>query len=332
MYVHTRRALVVAALFAIAGCSGASVPGGSSAGQSGSSTQSSVVHRGMPFVPFMRQNVMRHSAQPAFPTRKSLVFEADQAEAAVNIYKTKALPSNPAPIAMIHVAAGCPYGMAVDKTGKIYVADNCGGNDVEEYAKGSTTLSSTITSGISNPLGLAIDKNGTLYVSNYPASITEYAYGTNTPSKTVTGGGMTDPFGLALDSSGNLYIADFGASAVFELPAGGSSVTNLGLSGLGEPLGLAIDQTNGYLWETGGSGDVINIYKLGGSTSPIQTIPGNGNPYAISLELIGKPKGEVVESDLGTHDVYAYKPGQYTSYATLSNGISLPTGLLITKP
>jgi hypothetical protein len=30
--------------------------------------------------------------------------------------------------------------------------------------------------------------------------------------------------------------------------------------------------------------------------------------------------------------VYAYKNGQYTPYATLTNGIELPTGLLITKP
>ena len=158
-----------------------------------------------------------------------MLFEGDQAQAAVNIYETRALPSNPAPVATIHVATGCPYGMAKDMKGTIYVVDNCGGNDVEEYPKGSTTLMTTITDGISNPLGAAIDKSGTLYVSNFPAAITEYAYGTTTPSKTITGGGMMDPFGLALDKSGNLYIADFGATAVFELPAGGSSVTNLNL-------------------------------------------------------------------------------------------------------
>ena len=330
MHVHVRRALSVAALFAIAGCASS---GSTPLGAQGSSTGTSAVHRGVPFIPSLRLNaVPRSTVRPNYSTKKSLIFEGDQAEAAVNIYQTKKVASNPAPIATIHVAAGCPYGMAADKSGTIYVADNCGGNDVELYGKGSTTLQSTITNGISNPLGLAIDKNGTLYVSNYPASITEYAAGTSTPSKTITGGGMQDPFGLALDSSGNLYIADFGASAVFELPAGGSSVTNLNLAGLGEPLGLAVDQKNGYLWETGGSGNVINIYQLGGSTSPIETITGTGFPYAISLQNVGKPKGEVVTSDTDNHNVYAYKPGQYTSYATLNNGISLPTGLLITKP
>ena len=239
----------------------------------------------------------RHSIHSDYATNASLVFEGDQEEGAVNIYQTADLASNPAPIATIHVAAGCPYGMATDKKGKtLYVVDNCGGNDVEEYAKGSTTLKTTITDGISNPLGAAIDKNGTLYVSNYPASITEYAKGTNTPSKTITGGGMEDPFGLALDKSGNLYIADFGASAVFELPAGGSSITNLNLQDLGEPIGLAVDPATGYLWETGGEDNVINVYQLGGSTSPIETFSGHGDPYAVSLQEKGKPKDEVVTS------------------------------------
>ena len=220
--------------------------------------------------------------------------------------------------------------MATDKRRRtLYVVDNCGGNDVEEYAKGSTTLKTTITDGVSNPLGAAVDKHGTLYVSNYPAAITEYAPGTSTPSETITGGGMEDPFGLALDKSGNLYIADFGADAVFELPAGGSSVTNLNLQDLGEPIGLAIDKRTGTLWESGGEDNITNVYQLGGSTSPIETFGGNGDPYAVSLQEKGKPQGEVVESDASADAVYAYAPGSYTPYATLTNGIELPTGLLI---
>jgi hypothetical protein len=327
---RTRNVLLVAALFTAAGCSGGMTSQSSSLP---SQAASAFVHSGVPFAPpalYRAQPLKLKSA--SYPVDNSLVFEGDQEEASVNIYQTADLSSNPAPIATFKVAAGCPYGLAVDKKGTLYVADNCDGNDVEEYPKGSTTLKKTITDGISNPLGAAIDQNGTLYVSNYPAAITEYAYGTTTPSKTITGGGMEDPFGEALDSSGNLYIADFGASAVFELPAGGSSVTNLDLQDLGEPLGLAIDQKTGDLWETGGSGNIINIYKLGGSKSPIKTITGNGYPYAISLENKGKPVGEVVESDIETKAVYAYAPKTYTPYATLTNGIELPTGLLVTKP
>jgi|HubBroStandDraft_6_1064221.scaffolds.fasta_scaffold87901_2 hypothetical protein len=334
MEILPRRALVVAALFGFAGCGGAMTSQPSSLS---SQAASAFVHSGVPFAPAVARRTLPHeSGSGKYPTKKSLVFEGDQDAAAVNIYQTAHLASNPAPIASIHVAHGCPYGVAADKKGTIYVADNCPSGsflgDIEEYPKGSTTLKTTITDGVSDPLGVAIDKSGTLYVTGYPGSISEYPAGATSPSKVITGGGLVDPFGLALDSSGNLYISDFGASAVFELPAGGSSVTNLNLQDLDEPLGLAIDLKSGYLWENGGSGNVVNVYQLGGSTSPIETIAGNGFPYALALQNKGKPNGEVVESDIDSHAVYAFKPGSYTPYATLTNGIEQPTGLLITKP
>jgi hypothetical protein len=245
-----RRALVVAALFGIAGCSS-----GLTSQPSAVSSQAAAafVHSGVPVAPPVALRTFRHeSGSGKYPTKKSLLFEGDQDEAAVNIYQTRYLGRNPAPIASIHVAHGCPYGLAADKKGTIYVADNCASGsfrgDVEEYAKGSTTLKTTITDGVSDPLGIAIDKSGTLYVTGYPGgSISEYPAGATSPSKVITGGGLTDPSGITLDSSGNLYISDFGAGAVFELPAGGSSVTNLNLQELDEPIGVAIDLKSGDL-------------------------------------------------------------------------------------
>jgi sugar lactone lactonase YvrE len=336
MNVFLRGSFAAVAFFGIAACSSGTM---SQAPTLAPPNGSATVHRGVPFVPAFNYHDASRGAGALYSTKKSLVFDGDQAQAAVNILQTADLGSNPAPIATIHVAAGCPYGMAMDKKGTLYVVDNCGGNDIEEYSKGSTTLKTTITNGVSNPLGIAIDKSGTLYVSNYPASIQEYANGSTSPTKTITGGGLADPFGLALDSAGNLYIADFGASAVFELPAGGSSVTNLNLQSLGEPIGLAVDQKKGLLWETGGGDKNVNVYKLGGSTSPINQITsGFSDPYAISLENKGKPKATVVISDLYDRNsavdgsIFAYKAGQYTPYATVTNNITLPTGLLITKP
>lgn len=337
MNILLRRALVVAALFGVVGCSGGLISQPSSFS---SQAASAVLHPGVPFASqILHSAVRREPGSGKYPTKKSLVFESDQAEVAVNIYQTADLAKNPAPIASIHVAKGCPYGLAADKKGTIYVADNCGlgsfVGDIEEYPKGSTKLKTTITDGINDPSGIAIDKSGTLYVSSdSTASISEYPAGTTSPSKVITGGGMREPFGLALDSSGNLYIADFSASAVFELPAGGSSVTNLGLQDLGEPTYLTVNDKLGYLWETGGALGTISVYQLGGSAYPIETLSGTGSayPYAISLENKGKPKGEVVESDVDTGAVYAFKPGSYTPYATLTNGVELPTGLLITRP
>jgi sugar lactone lactonase YvrE len=335
-----RRVLIVAALFFVAGCGGGSSTSGPLAPVSTAQVQSRVsrsivpnsfVHAGVPFLFGAPNRAARQSGPgPSYLTNVALVFEADQSEAAVNVYKAGALASNPAPIATLALPVGCPYGMAMDKTGALYVATNCSGNTVEEYPKGKTTPKVTITDGISNPLGLTIDTAGTLYVSNYPGAITEYKFGKTSPSKTITGQGLTDPFGLALDAKGNLYVADFGASQVFEIPAGTSKVKPLGLQDLTEPLGVAIDPKNGDLWVTDGSGDKVNVYKEGSKT-PSQTITaGYTFPYAVSVYTTGSTVVSNINSS--PTELYAYAPNTYTSYATVTNGVDLPTGVLWAKP
>jgi DNA-binding beta-propeller fold protein YncE len=317
-----RRAMIIAAPMLFAGCAGSGTP---------ASTAQGVAGVGVPFTSVASHKVGTYGAvRPSYTAKKSLLFEADLATDTVNIYKTGALSSNSAPIATFHTASGCPDGLAIDDKGTLYVADECNGNDIEEFPKGSTTEKKAIT-GISNPSGLIIDKTGTLYVSTYPASIEEYPYGSKSPSQIITGQGLTDPFGLALDKNDNLYVADFGAHQVFEIPYGTTTVTALNLQDLVEPLGVAVDEKTGDLWVTDGQGNKINVYQLG-QTTPIQTISGNGFPYAASAQNAHKPLGTVVTSDITADAVYAFKSGSYTPYATLTNGVGEPISLLIAKP
>ncbi|MFY9739773.1 MAG: hypothetical protein WAK11_12070 [Candidatus Cybelea sp.] len=330
MTLSTRRAFVVAALFTIAGCGGST--GQSSLAPSGT-TSSAVSRLTVPtgaFFPVAHHAAVQRSIHATYSTKKSLLFETDFSDYSVNIFRTSQLSAgDPSPIATItEPTGGCPYDMALDKKKTLYLADQCL-NQVEEYPKGSTTLKTTITDGLSAPTGLAIDKNNTLYVSLVESGeIQEYANGSTSPTKTVTG--MSEPFGISLDSSGNLYIPDFGCECVWELPAGGSSVTNLGLQDLTEPLQSAVDQKTGYLWVTDGSGDRVQVYKLG-STTPVETIAGQGFPYSVSVQNQGKPVGEAVYGDEGNDDVYAFKPNSYTPFATVTDA-GEPTGSLLSKP
>jgi hypothetical protein len=330
MNLSMRRIFVYATLFALAGCGGATGQSSLAPGASSFIANRLTVPAGASFSVVPRAGVRRAVGPATYPTKKSLLFESDFTNDIVNIYKTSELAKNPSPIATItEPSGGCPYDLALDKKKTLYLADSCL-NQIEEYPKGSTTVSKTITNGISSPLGVAIDKNQTLYVSVVPSEIQEYAAGSTTPTKTVTGGGMSEPFGLSLDSSGNLYIADFGAEAVFELPAGGSSVQNLGLQDLVEPLQTAVDQKTGFLWVTDGDGDKVNVYKPG-STSPAKSIAGIRFPYSVTVQNVGRPDGMAAYGDGSLDAVFLFKPGKYNSFAELTT-TGDPTGLLLSKP
>jgi sugar lactone lactonase YvrE len=86
-----------------------------------------------------------------------------------------------------------PYGIALDSSGNIYVADE-GAASVFVYP----------------PLA-SLPKQ-----PNYPNV---------TPIATISGNntGLSGPYGIALDSSGNIYVADFSANSVFTYPALGGT-------------------------------------------------------------------------------------------------------------
>ena len=65
-----------------------------------------------------------------------------------------------------------PYGMAVDATGNIYVA-NYGSSTISKYNSSGTYVGTFGSSTISNPAGLAFGASGNAYVLNYNRTIME---------------------------------------------------------------------------------------------------------------------------------------------------------------
>lgn len=263
----------------------------------------------------------------AYAVRRPLIFEADEYEDAVNVYRAYRISKHEAPIAQIPTGGG-PYGLAMDTAGTLYVAQYYAWT-VSEYAKGSTTATTVIADGLQNPYGVAVDRHGTLFVSNNPGWISVYPYGSTNPSATITGEGLQHPAGLAVDEAGNLFIADLGAAKVFEVPAGTETVIQLQLADLVHPIGIAINQQSGEMWLTDGT--QVNVYSAG-SQYPSHVITGFANAYAISIQNNGSAKGAATLADSNADRVYAFKPGQYTPYAWFDKGMEQPTGVLIVKP
>ena len=118
------------------------------------------------------------------------------------------------------------WGIALDDSENIYVANSNDTGAITVYAPGSNGNVSPIqditgsNTGLNNPWAVAIDSvNGDIYAANGPeeesneSTITAYSPGANgnvAPIATIggTNTGLLDPQGLALDASGNIYVGN----------------------------------------------------------------------------------------------------------------------------
>jgi uncharacterized protein (TIGR03437 family) len=188
-----------------------------------------------------------------------------------------------------------PTGIAIDKSGNIYIADGLN-NRVRKVSGGViSTVAGNGTAGytgdkgaatsaeLNNPIGLALDSSGNLYIADSAnnvvrmvsssGTITTFA-GNNTAgysgdSALATGAQLFNPVGVAADSAGNVYIADTGNNVIRQVYKGNIVTYALGFA---HPDGVAVDAAgNIYVADT--QGRRIVEYSAGGVYT---TIAGNG--------------------------------------------------------
>lgn len=167
---------------------------------------------------------------------KNLLYVGNSSTNAVNIYSTQGQDQQP--IGVIANGVNAPQGLAVDRTGNLYVA-NSASNTVTLYQPGQTSPSTTYSNGVSTPYGVAVGADGTVYIANQTGgpggvgSVTEYPKGSINPSKTITQTGLF-AFAVALDAAGNLYVSWYDtsvfATSVFKYAPNSTAGTNLNLN------------------------------------------------------------------------------------------------------
>ena len=159
----------------------------------------------------------------------------------------------PAPKATLYY----PYGVAVDASGNIYIADSYNQRIRKVAANGTiTTVAGTNGSGYSGDggaainsmlncaWGVAVDSSGNLYIADtWNSRIRKVA--TSGIITTVAGGGyggdgsvaikasLSYPEGAAVDSLGNLYIADSGNNRIRKVDTNGIITTVAGTNSAG---------------------------------------------------------------------------------------------------
>ncbi|MCB4792555.1 MAG: carboxypeptidase regulatory-like domain-containing protein [Elusimicrobia bacterium] len=162
-----------------------------------------------------------------------------------------------------------PFGVAVDASGNIYIADNGNHRIRKVNASGIiTTISGTGTAGFSgdggsatsaqlaSPRGVAVDISGNVYIAdsgnqrirkiNASGIITTIA-GTGTADYSRDGviailAQLNSPSGAAVDASGNVYIADYGNHRIRKVNTSGiiSTIAGTGTAGYAGDGGSAV--------------------------------------------------------------------------------------------
>jgi hypothetical protein len=177
-----------------------------------------------------------------------------------------------------------PFGVAVDGSGNVFVADDI--NDrVVELLGGGTQVTLPFT-GLNSPLGMAVDGAGDVFVADTSNDrVVELPAGGT--QVTLPFSGLSSPRGVAIDRAGDVFVADYLNNRVVELPAGGTQVT-LPFSGLSGPWGLAVD----------GAGDV---FVADSSNNRVVELPAGGTPATLPFSGLNQPGGVAVD---GVGDVF----------------------------
>lgn len=189
-----------------------------------------------------------------------------------------------------------PEGVAVDKTGNVYVADTSSSTIRKITPAGLVTtfagspgqdglVDGTGTAArFSFPENISIDKSGNLYVADTANSlvrkITSKGVVTTVPTPGVV---LSSIYDVAVDSTGNIFVADAGNNRIVKISStgvasvfagngnfGSTDGTGTGAT-LGFPSGLAIDASNNVIFSDGGNNTIRRITPAG----VVTTVAGN---------------------------------------------------------
>jgi len=288
-------------------------------------------------------------------TSKEVVYVADaghnrvlrvdvhptQAIAPLFRYQMRAYAANSTAQRSIGHGLKTPTGIAVDRKGRVYIADSGHGQIVTVDKQGNQEV---FTSGLQNPQAVFIDPFGNVWVTDTGRGIVCKFAATEDGSagtRTIYKAGLDHPSGIAVDSANNVFISNTGRDEVLEFRANGEEVmvegefahpTALAVNGSGHafvanqitseisvitPLYIrekynTAPSTNGTAIALLKNGDVIVVSQRGGTVEQLSP-----SKRVVLASGFDHPHGVVVTS---LDEIYVSEPTTGTIYQVLKNG------------
>ena len=179
-------------------------------------------------------------------------------------------PGTPSTLAQVNGHFNGLYGVAVDASGNVFVADDANNKVKEIVAAGGYVTVNTLAvdnGNFSSPTAVAVDGAGNVFVTgggdNTVKEIVAVGGYTTVNTLAVANGHFNAPGGVAVDGSGNLFISDWGNSLVKEIVAAGGYTTVNTLA----PAYSGSTPTTGFSAPSG-----VEWMAAGTSSSPIKAI------------------------------------------------------------
>jgi DNA-binding beta-propeller fold protein YncE len=233
-----------------------------------------------------------------------------------------------------------PWGVAVDASGSVYVADQ-GNNRIQKFTREGAFVTQFGAHGTANgqfnsPSGVAVDATGNIYVTDeYNHRIQKFdsagQFVTKWGSLGFGNGQFYLPCGLALDDSANVYVADQGNYRIQKFTNSGAYVTQW-VSDFSDPVGAAVD-AGGHVYVVDYGNSVIESFTRDGTY--LNTWGGDpasllSSPRGVAADVHGKVY--VTDSDNDRLQVFSGDGTFLTQWGTAGTGdgqFRFPSGVAV---
>jgi sugar lactone lactonase YvrE len=233
-------------------------------------------------------------------------------------------PFGPGPlITLASSGLNGPYGVAVDGSGNVYVADSQN-SVIREWNASTQQMTTLVSSGLNVPSGVAVDNSGNIYIADTVNNAIKKWNASTQQVTTLVSSGLNGPSSVAVDGSGNVYIADTLNGAIKEWSASTQQVTALVSSGLFLPFGVAVDGSgNVYIADT--FNNAIREWSV--STQQVTTLVSSGLKSPRGVAVDGSGNIYIADTLHGAIEEWSASTRQITTLA--SSGLDEPYGVAV---